>query len=86
MTQKLITAGKELQQNLRIELAKLEAKQAMVEARQAAGDFSAETARLLNIISNKLLVTRNRLESKQLRKIEEYRCDRMVELPKVTRK
>ena len=85
MTQKLITAEKELQQNLRTELAKLEAKQANVEARQAAGDFSAETARLLNIISNKLLVTRNRLESKQLRKIDEYRCDRMVELPKITR-
>lgn len=85
MTQKTITAEKELQQNLRTELAKLEAKQAKVESRQLAGDFSAETARLLNIISNKILVTRNRLESKQLSKIEEYRCDRIVELPKITR-
>ena len=85
MTQKLITAGKELQQNLRTELAKLEAKQAKVEARQLAGDFSEETARLLNIISNKLLVTRNRLESRQLRKIDEYKCDRIIDIPKITR-
>jgi len=85
MTQKTITAEKELQQNLRTELAKLEAKKAKVEARQASGDFTEETARLLNIISNKLLVTQNRLESKQLRKIEEYKCDRIIELPKITR-
>lgn len=85
MTQKTITAEKDLQQNLRTELAKLEAKKAKVEARQASGDFTAETARLLNIISNKLLVTQNRLESKQLRKIEEYKCDRIIELPKITR-